>query len=83
MYAVVPSWEDSLHEPSYMTAVVNVCVLIITQGTDREGWESQDWHADKDCSEQQTARPIVLHLSFCLPVLDQSGMGGTKGILCS
>lgn len=60
---------------------LHVCMLIITRGTDRENWDSKDWHVDRDCSEQQTARPIVLHLSFCLPVLDQSGMGVTRGML--
>lgn len=66
-----------------LSAFMHVCMLIITVGTDRKSWESKDWHVDKDCSEEHTARPIVLHLSFCLPVLDQSGMGGTKGIVCS
>lgn len=60
-----------------MRAVVHVCMLIIIRGAEEEGWESQDWRVDKNCSEQQTARPIVLNPSFCLPVSDQSGLGGT------
>lgn len=49
--------------------------------TDRECWESWDWHGNKDCGAEQTVRPIVSHLVFWLPVVLQSGLGGTEGIL--
>lgn len=74
---------DPLCEMRCTTAGVHSCMLAVTLRTDRGSWESQNWHADKDCSEEQTARPIVPCLVFCLPVADHSGLGWTKGIFCS
>lgn len=74
---------DPLCEMRCTTAGVHACMLTVTLRTDRGSWESQNWHADKDCSEEQTARPIVPRLVFCLPVADHSGLGWTEGIFCS
>lgn len=56
-------------------------MLVTPVRTDRERWESWDWHGDKDCRAEQSLRPIVSHLVFWLPVVLRSGPGGTEGIL--
>lgn len=64
-----------------VNTVVNACMLVTPVRTDRERWESWDWHGDKDCRAEQSLRPIVSHLVFWLPVVLRSGLGGTEGIL--